>query len=95
MHCLWPASVGVKQLLLRALQEVTNSSLGNAILEMRVYPTKGELLSCVVACLAECVVKEMPISIVVVEDFYPCSAANCSKAILVAIVSSDVVSSWR
>ncbi len=48
----------MEQLLVRALLEVANGSLGNAILEMRVYPTKGELLSCVVTCLAECVVKK-------------------------------------
>ncbi len=66
----------MKQLVAHALQEVTNSSLGDAMLEMRVYPTKGELLSCVLACHAECVVKQPSVVTVVVEDFY---SVLCSK----------------
>jgi hypothetical protein len=95
MHCLRPASVSVEQLLARTLQEVTYGSLSDAILEMHVYPTKDELLSCIMACLAECVVVEMPVVTVVVEDFYSVLCSKLFKAILAAIVSSDAVLSWR
>ena len=71
MHCLWPATMIMKQLLVCALQEVPNGSLSDAILEMRIYPTKGEHLSYIMAYLAEGFVVEMPVVTVVVEDFYP------------------------
>ncbi len=43
---------------------------------MDIYPTKDELLSCIMACPAERVVVEVPLVTVVVEDFYP---VLCSK----------------
>ncbi len=96
MHCFRPVNTSVEQLLARALWEVSHGSLSNAILKVCVYPTKGEILSCVVACPAEWIVKETPvITVVVVEDLTPCSAVDCSKAILVAILSYDDASSWR
>jgi hypothetical protein len=45
--------------------------LGNALLEVGVYPTKGELLSCIAACLLEGVVMKAPIVAVVMEYFHP------------------------
>ncbi len=62
--------VRVKQLLARALQELLDGLLGNAILKVHVYTTKCELLSRVVACLLEGIVVKLPIVAVVVEDFH-------------------------
>jgi hypothetical protein len=70
-------------------------SLSNAILEMHIYPQKGEFLSCLVACLAECFVVELPIVTVVVEYFFPVLCSKLFKGVLVALVSSDDASSWR
>jgi hypothetical protein len=42
-----------------------DGTLGDAILEMGIYPTEGELLPCVVACLLEGVVVEASIVAVV------------------------------
>ena len=53
MHCLWPASACVEQLLVSALGEVTDGALGDAILEVGIDAAEGELLSCVVAGLLE------------------------------------------
>ncbi len=66
---LWPVGARVEQLLARTLREVSDGLLGNAILEVGVYPTKGELLSCIVACLLEGVVVKAPVVAVVVHDF--------------------------
>jgi hypothetical protein len=66
---LWPAGVLMEQLLVRALQEVLDGSLSNAILEVGIYPTKVELLPCIVACLLEGVVMKVPIVAVAVHDF--------------------------
>jgi hypothetical protein len=73
--------MSVEKLLACALQETLYGSLNDAILEMHVYPTKGELLSCIVACLAECVALEMPIVTVVVEDFNPMLCGKLFKDI--------------
>ncbi len=51
-----------------ALEEVPNAALGNAILEVGVYATEGELLARVMTCLFEGVVGESPIVTVVVVD---------------------------
>jgi hypothetical protein len=48
--------------------EVVNGLLGNAILEMCVYTTKGELLLHIMAGLLGGVVMEMPVVAVVVLD---------------------------
>ncbi len=82
MHCLSPASTSVEELLARALPEVAYyGSLSDAVLEMHVCPIKGELLSCIVICLAECVVVETPIVTVLVEDFYPMLCGKLFKSI--------------
>ncbi len=70
VHCLWPASASVQQLLAHALQEVTDRALSNAILEVSVYATEGELLALFVACLVECIVGKLPIVAVVMLHFY-------------------------
>jgi hypothetical protein len=66
---LWPASARIEQLLGHAFQEVSDGLLGNAILELGVYPTKVEFLPCVMACLWEGVVVKAPAVAVVVNDF--------------------------
>ena len=95
MHCLWPASTCVEQLLASAFGEVADGALGDAILEVGIDAAEGELLSCVVAGLLEGVVEEATIVAVVVLIFTPCSAAKASKAHLAAMVSLDESSTWR
>jgi hypothetical protein len=56
----------MEQLLLCAYQEVPDGSLGDAILEVGIYPTEGELLPCFVACLSEGIVMEASIVAMVV-----------------------------
>ena len=41
---LWPASARMEQLLVCAFQEVLDGLLGDAILEVGIFPTEGELL---------------------------------------------------
>ncbi len=54
---------------MHAFREVSDGSLGDAILEVGIYPTEGELLPCVVACLSEGVVMEVSVVAMVVQDF--------------------------
>jgi hypothetical protein len=68
VHCLWPASACVEQLLASTLGEVVDGVLGDAILEVGIDAAKGELLSCVVAGLLEGIVLEAPVVAVVVLD---------------------------
>ncbi len=70
MHCLRPASASVKQLLTRALQEVADGLLGNAILKVCVYATEGKLLVLFVTGLFECVVGKSPIVAMVMLNLY-------------------------
>jgi hypothetical protein len=58
----------VQELLVSALGEVVNGSLGDAILEVSVDPTKGELLALGFTCLTEETVGEASIVAVVVGD---------------------------
>jgi hypothetical protein len=60
----------VKQLLTRALRDVADGLLGNAILEVSVYTTDGELLVLLVACLFERVVGESTIVAVIMLNPY-------------------------
>ena len=69
MYCLRPASACVEQLLARALREIADGALSNAILEVDIDTAEGELLSSVMAGLLEGVVVEAPIVTVVV--LYP------------------------
>ena len=70
MHCCRPSSTSVQQLLARALGEVADCALGDAILEMSVDPAEGESLLCILAGLCERVVLESAIVAVIVCDFY-------------------------
>jgi hypothetical protein len=45
--------------------------LAMSFLEVGVHATKGELLSCVMVCLLECIAVKAPIVAVVVEYFHP------------------------
>ena len=65
---LGPLLPCVQELLASALREVADGSLGNAILEVRIYPTKGELLALGLACLTEEAVGESTVVTVVVGD---------------------------
>ena len=58
---LGPPLPCVQELLASALREVADGSLGDAILEVRIYPTKGELLALELACLMEEAVGESTI----------------------------------
>ncbi len=56
VDCLRPAGARMEQLLPCAFREVSDGSLGDAILEVGIYPTEGELLPCLMACLLEGIV---------------------------------------
>jgi hypothetical protein len=58
VDCLLPAGTRMEQLLLCAFQEILDGSLGNAILEVGIYPPEGELMLCFMACLSEGIVVE-------------------------------------
>jgi hypothetical protein len=58
----------MKQLFPRAFQEVSDGSLGDAILKVGIDSTEGELLPCVVACLSEGVVVEASVIAVIMQD---------------------------
>ena len=63
---LGPLLPCVQDLLASALREVADGSLGDAILEVRIYPAKGELLALGLACLTEETVGESTVVTVVV-----------------------------
>ncbi len=56
----------MEQLLPCTFQEVLDGSLRDAVLEVGIYPTEGELLPCFVACLLEGVVMEASVVAMVV-----------------------------
>jgi hypothetical protein len=60
----------MQELLLGALQEVPDGTLGNSILEMRIDLAEGELLLVLFACLLECLVRKSTIVTMVVFDGY-------------------------
>jgi hypothetical protein len=49
VHGSWPTSTSMEQLLLRALQDVSNCALRNPILEMGIYFAEGESLTTIFA----------------------------------------------
>ncbi len=65
VDCFRLAGVRMEQLLLCAFQEVLDDSFGNAVLEVGIYPTEGELLPCFMACLLEGVVVKASINKIV------------------------------
>ncbi len=60
----------MQDLLLGALREVPDGTLGDSILEMHIDPAEGELLLVLVACLLECIVCKLTIVAMVVCDGY-------------------------
>ncbi len=60
----------MQQLLARALQEVADGSLGDAILKVCVYATESKLLVLFVAGLFERVIRKLPIIAMVMLNFY-------------------------
>jgi hypothetical protein len=67
----------MEQLLACAFREIADGALGDAILEVGIDATEGELLSCVVAGLLEGVVLEVPVVAVVVEDLHAVFGGEC------------------
>jgi hypothetical protein len=82
VHCRRPSLACMQELLLGALREVPDGTLGNSILKMRIDTAEGELQLVLLACLLECIVCKLMMVM-------PCSAANCSNASFAFIVSSD------
>ena len=76
MHCGWPALVRMQELLLDALGEVSNCTLGNPILEMGVDPTKGESLAALLTCLSKSIVRKTTIIAMIMFD---CNAMFSSE----------------
>jgi hypothetical protein len=70
VNFLKPASASVQQLLARTLREIADGALGDAILEVSVYATEGELLARVMARLLECIVRETTVVTVIMLIFY-------------------------
>ncbi len=70
VNCLRPASASVQQLLARALQEIADGVLGDAVLEMGINATEGELLEHFMARLLECIVGESTVVAVIMLNFY-------------------------
>ncbi len=60
----------MKQLLMRALREVADGLLGDAILKVCVYATEGKLLALFVAGLFEPVIGKSPVVAMVMLNFY-------------------------
>ena len=60
----------MEELLVRALREIADGALDDAILEVGIHAAEGELLSRVVAGLLEGIVVEAPVVAVVVEDLH-------------------------
>jgi hypothetical protein len=65
---LGPPLPCVQELLASALREVVDGLLGDAILEVHIYPAKGELLALGLACLTEEAVGKSTVVTVVVGD---------------------------
>ena len=69
VDCRQPAGTCMQKLLARTLQQVANQALCDSILKMCVHTAKGELLSCVLACLFEGVVRKSLIVAMIVQNF--------------------------
>jgi hypothetical protein len=67
----------METLLARAFREITDGALGDAILEVGIHATEGELLPRIVAGLLEGIVMEAPIVAVVVEDLHAVLGGEC------------------
>ncbi len=62
--------MSVQQLLARTLRGVADGALSNAILEMSIDATEGELLALLAACLLECIDGKPTVVAVVMLNFY-------------------------
>ncbi len=60
----------MKQLLMRALQEVAVGLPGDAISKVCIYATEGKLLVLFVAGLFERVIRKLPVVAMVMLNFY-------------------------
>ena len=67
----------MEELLERALREIADGALGDAILEVGIRAAEGELLLCVVAGLLEGIVVESPVIAVVVEYLHAVLGGEC------------------
>ena len=85
----------MEQLLVRALREIADGALGNAIMEMGIHTAEGGLLSCVVAGLLEGVVMEAPVVAVVVEDRHAVLGGECLEGAIGSESYADVLLIWR
>jgi hypothetical protein len=72
----------MEELLSSALREVADGSLGNAILEVGVDPTKDDFLALSFAGLAEHAVREATIVAVVVVNLYAVFGSKLLKRAL-------------
>jgi hypothetical protein len=66
VDCLRLVGGRMEQLLPCTFQEVSDGLLGNAVLEVGIYPSEGELLPCLMACLLEGVVVKASIVTMIV-----------------------------
>ena len=83
----------MEQLLVRALQEIADGALGNAIMEVGIHAAEGELLSRIEAGLLEGVVVEVPVVAVVVEYLHAVLGGECLEGAFGVFV--DESSIWR
>ena len=67
----------MEQLLARALREIADGALSDAILEVGIHDAEGELLLRVMAGLLEGVVVEAPVVAVVVEYLHAVLGGEC------------------
>ena len=67
----------MEQLLACALRKIADGALANAILEVGIDATEGELLSRIVSGLSEGIVLEAPVVAVVVENLYAVLGGEC------------------
>ena len=79
---LGPPLPRVQELLASALREVADGLLGDAILEVRIYPAKGELLALGLACLTEEAVGKSTIITVVVGNTDAMLSGKLFKGVL-------------
>ena len=75
----------MEQLLACALREVADGALGDAILEVGIDATEGELLSHVVAGLLESVVVATPVVAMAMLDSYAVLGGKCLEGALAVV----------
>ena len=75
---MWPASACVEQLLACALRKIVDGALDDAILEVGIDASEGELLlASWQACLKALFFLEVPVVAVVVEDLHVVFSGKC------------------